>query len=492
MLGTVLIVVGVVSVLVVVILAVHLCVNYHYLSRLVNEDGVEMPSFGPVLGPYDLTLIDRVIFLRYTRFERFLCWLGTKKGKFGMISFALFGKLYVLAWNPEACKQVFVNPDPSIWSQRRSYKWDIFIKTFKNLILDSILVVEGTEWTRQQGALHPIFHSTPNLAALVPCFQSVSQELCANLKNNLGLCELYPWMRNAVLDTLGRCGLGLDFYTTKGEQTIISEAYDVLERGIGQPFWLILHSYLTFLPGAKKFQKARTVFWDCVREKIQHKQKDSDPQHDLLYQMVQELDSGKLTEADVLQNVFLFFLAGHNTTAAILVFVLDLLATHPDVQQKCREEVNSVGEISFDSLKELSYLDHVLLETIRMRPPISTLIREASQDTNVAGFHIPKGTSIVAAIGNLQFDPASWDDPNQFRPERWEKSDHPPPQFIAFGAGYRACLGEMLAKLQMKVILVNLLRTFEFLPNPGHPLKYRQAITLQPKQGFSLNVSLVK
>jgi len=185
----------------------------------------------------------------------------------------------------------------------------------------------------------------------------------------------------------------------------------------------------------------------------------------LLDLMIDSHDNENMTETELIQNFFLFFLAGHKTTSGTLSLVLDIFASHPEIQRKCREEVDNVlpgQNPDYDSIKNLKYLDNVIHETMRIRGVVNGLGRVAKQDCTLAGYHIPKGTFLLIAMSNLHNDPDVWDNPQEFIPERWDSPKVQKNVLMPFGLGERICLGMTFANLEMRLCLVKLLQRYEF------------------------------
>ncbi|CAG8775300.1 1716_t:CDS:2, partial [Racocetra persica] len=144
-------------------------------------------------------------------------------------------------------------------------------------------------------------------------------------------------------------------------------------------------------------------------------------------------------------NLGVFMLAGHDTTANSLATVLYLLAAHKDVQRKAREEILRVlGDDSTPSLeqqKSLKYLDMILHENLRLYPPIAILpARKTTKDVECRGHVIPAGACIQLFIYGIHHSPKLWKNPEEFLPERFENEQHEHGEFrswLGFGDGSR-------------------------------------------------------
>ncbi|KAE8749398.1 Cytochrome P450 CYP6, partial [Frankliniella occidentalis] len=166
-----------------------------------------------------------------------------------------------------------------------------------------------------------------------------------------------------------------------------------------------------------------------------------------------------------------FFLAGYETTSSTLTFTLYLLAKHPEVQDKVVEEMREAldkhgGEIEYDTLLNLPYTDMVLNETMRLYPSVPFLNREAMRERKLplTDLVLDKGTRIMIPIRALHMDPKYWDDPEEFKPERFTKDKmeaRHPMVYLPFGDGPRICIGMRMGLIQMKMTLMTILTRAE-------------------------------
>lgn len=409
-----------------------------------------------------------------------------------------FGKIFILTWNPDFVKDVFVKPNQQVWNKLDQ----VFSESFSEIIGDSVVQVEGLKWKKQRQILNPSFKYS-HLNNLIPGFHTIATTLCHQLdiecKNNQ--FEPYYWMSRATVDALGKCGFGMDFDALHGKISEIYCAYEGILKIFTNPLFLIKGFSKLPIKSNKEFKKSMNDFkkWSIITiEKQLKKMEDPNRSHEpnLLDAMIEShfAENSQLTEKELLNNIFIFFLAGHETTSGTLTFVLESLARHHDIQEKCRDEIKSLfqwGEIPTpEKLKKLHYLNLVINETLRVYPLVSAISREAKEDTQLNGYFIPKGTVVAAAIGNLQYRSDYWENSTTFDPSRWEDKIHNAPHFMPFGAGPRICLGMKFAKLEMQVVLINLLLRFKF--DILSDMKFQRGITLRPKEGYQLKISCLK
>lgn len=165
------------------------------------------------------------------------------------------------------------------------------------------------------------------------------------------------------------------------------------------------------------------------------------------------------------------FAAGTDTTYTVLEWAMTELLRNPEILRKVQNEVQGIVKekqhITEDDLENMHYLKAVIKETLRLHPPIPLLVpRESIQDVKVMGYDIAAGTLVITNSWAIGRDPTSWEEPNEFRPERFlgTSIDFKGHDFelIPFGAGRRGCPGTMFAMAINELALANLLHKFDW------------------------------
>ncbi|XP_060540056.1 cytochrome P450 3A9-like [Pantherophis guttatus] len=176
-----------------------------------------------------------------------------------------------------------------------------------------------------------------------------------------------------------------------------------------------------------------------------------------------------LSDKEILAQAFIFVFAGYEPTSNSLGYMAYNLATHPDVQQKLQEEIDTVlpnkAPVTYDAIMQLEYLDMVLNETQRIYPLGGRIERVCKTDVEINGMTIPKGTVIMIPPLILHQVPEYWPEPEEFRPERFSKENKEnidPYTYLPFGAGPRNCLGMRFALVTMKVAIAVIMQHFSF------------------------------
>ncbi|XP_049831289.1 cytochrome P450 6k1-like [Schistocerca gregaria] len=211
-------------------------------------------------------------------------------------------------------------------------------------------------------------------------------------------------------------------------------------------------------------------------------------------------DISKLTMDEVAAQAFIFFAAGFETSSSTISFTLFELAHNISLQNKLQEEIDSVlkeeGDITYESIAKMTYLDKVVSETLRKYPPLAFLNRECNKDYQVPGSDLvlEKGSAVLVSTLGLHRDPEYFPDPERFDPERFteeEKARRHPYVYLPFGEGPRICIGMRLGLLQTKVGLVYILSKYS-LRTVGHtPSKldfHSRSFILLSKSGIHLRL----
>ncbi|XP_021349472.1 cytochrome P450 3A24-like [Mizuhopecten yessoensis] len=245
-------------------------------------------------------------------------------------------------------------------------------------------------------------------------------------------------------------------------------------------------------------------FTDITRDRIN--QSDAPIRSDFLKFMTERSDNDNnnsaknkergLTEEEITANILFFIMAGYDTTANALAFLAYNLATNTDCQERLIHEINNSiikGDMCYDSIMDLPYLDKVVSETLRMFPPMLRFNRRASSDVTVCGRHIPRDMDVSVPIFALHRDPEVWADPHKFDPERFapeQVARRPTYAYVPFGAGPRHCFASKFAVFEIKLAIVHLLKHFklESAPETEMPPKLEKGGFARAENGIWLRV----
>ncbi|KAL8727067.1 MAG: hypothetical protein Q9166_006310 [cf. Caloplaca sp. 2 TL-2023] len=241
-----------------------------------------------------------------------------------------------------------------------------------------------------------------------------------------------------------------------------------------------------------------------AKSKLPEKE-DSDSLTDILSVA---LSSGHFSDADLVNQLMTFLLAGHETTASALSWTICMLCTHPNIQTRLRDEVRSADlpdprtnttNISASQIDRLPYLNAVCNEVLRVYPPIPITVRVAACDTSIIGQHIPKGTAVYLAPWATNVNKELWgEDAEEFNPERWMGAGNSKTggvdnnyAFLTFLHGPRSCIGQGFAKGELLCLVAAWVRCFETsFAVEGCKVKVKSGLTPRP-DGLSVRVRVL-
>jgi retinoid hydroxylase len=300
----------------------------------------------------------------------------------------------------------------------------------------------------------------------------------------------YPELRNYTLDIACKLLVGLE----GGSKASLGHQYETWVAG--------LFSFPVNLPWTsfgKALRSREKLLTEIEKLILARQQQSTPPQNqdalDLL--LSARDDEGQTLPVEELKDQILTLLfAGHETLTSSLVSLCMLLAQHPEVLKRARQEQQELSDqpLVSETLKEMPYLDQILKEVLRVIPPVAGGFRKVLQDCEYGGFEIKKGWQLLYQIASTHQDSSVYPDPQEFDPERFDKSraedKQKPFTHIPFGGGVRECIGKEFARLEMKIFAARLLREYQWELVPGQDLEL--AVIPTPKPNDDLKVKFRK
>ncbi|OPC77375.1 hypothetical protein B4N89_43460 [Embleya scabrispora] len=207
---------------------------------------------------------------------------------------------------------------------------------------------------------------------------------------------------------------------------------------------------------------------------------------------VRNEDGRGLTDAEIHDQVFTFYLGGSETTAPSLAWSLYLLGRNPDIRGRLHDEVDAVlcGRVAeFDDIPKLDLTRRVIMESLRLYPPGWLFTRVTTKDTELAGRRLPAGSVVLYSPHIVQHRADLFPEPERFDPDRWLDDGPRPPRggFTPFGAGARKCIGEVFALTEATLALASIAARWELDPLPGARERLTPRLSSTPR---SLPMSL--
>jgi retinoid hydroxylase len=203
-------------------------------------------------------------------------------------------------------------------------------------------------------------------------------------------------------------------------------------------------------------------------------------------------DGQGLSIEELKDQLLVLLFAGHETLTSALASLCLLLVQNPEALEKARAEQLPLRSqpLTFETLKQMTYLDRVLKEVLRVVPPVGGGFREVIQSCEYQGYQLPKGWQVLYQINVTHQDPTIYQNPERFDPDRFspERAEDRIKTFghVPFGGGLRECLGKEFARLEMKLFAARLLREFDWQLVPGQDLSLVVIPTPKPRDGLKV------
>jgi cytochrome P450 len=363
-----------------------------------------------------------------------------------------------------------------------------------------LLIAEGDKWRWQRRLAAPLFRAD-EIAAYVPSFVSHADRLLRRWREEgEGIKPVDRDMAAMTLQALVDTLFGADLGET--DRRIIETASAAFLK---PTVWKIAYGSLKLPawmphPGMLTMARAARAARDVAHHALIKRRQSGKTGIDLLGRLMAARDpeTGRaMSDELIVDNMVTYLLAGHETTAKALTWTLYALAQLPAWQDRTRAEVLSVardGTIGVEQLTELTLLDAVFQEAMRLYPPGPTLMRIAKRDLRLGPQDIRQGATIIIPIYVVHRHRRLWAEPLRFDPVRFApeaKAGRHRCAYMPFSAGPRNCIGATFAMYEGKVMLATLLAKARFdLPRNEVPVPVAR-ITLHSRTGVSLNVTAV-
>jgi len=365
------------------------------------------------------------------------------------------------------------------------------------LLGNSVFLTNGDEWQRQRRIIDPAFEGG-RLKSAFPAILSAGEAAIDRLRPlaNGATIDVEPITSHLAADVIFRSLFSIPIEDEQATKTF--EAFRAHQRS--QPI-VNLSAFLSgpdWMP--KLFRKETTETAEEIRgliAKLVERRADQiatgcapDDLATKIMTMTDPETGDGFSSDEMVDQVAIFFLAGHETSAAALAWALYLLALYPEWQEKVRDEEDGFsGE--FAGLSKLAFTRDVFRETLRLYPPVPMMVREAAQTETFRKRPVPKSSQIIVSPWHLHRQNRLWDDPDEFRPDRWvtqngkECSQN---AYLPFSSGPRVCTGAGFAMMEGVLLLSKLVGAFAFEVDNSRPPVPVAQLTVRSKDGIFLQI----
>ncbi len=366
------------------------------------------------------------------------------------------------------------------------------------LLGESIFTTNDEVWKKQRELLRPSFEMT-RISKVFNLMSEAVEDMMKRFEKypNGSIIEVDEAMTFITADVIFRTIMSskldeeqgkkiLDAFVTFQEQSV----HTAMRRMFRFPKWL------SYVLGDRKRAKAgdviRQVLSDIIKPRYDAVSSGKAQSfEDILGSLLLVVDAQtnqRFSFEEILDQVAMLFLAGHETTASSLTWTLYLLSLYPDEQEKAYKEIIQVlqGEnIQISHLRQFKYLTNIFKESLRLYPPVGFFAREAKKDTKIRDKMVKKGSGVVVAPWLIHRHESFWAGPHEFRPSRFE-SEYKKDAYLPFGAGERICIGQGFAMQEAILILASILRKYKLELEEGFVPDVVGRLTVRSANGMNI------
>ncbi|NP_001292049.1 cytochrome P450 6a9 [Musca domestica] len=368
-----------------------------------------------------------------------------------------------------------------------------------------LFFLDGLKWKSLRQKLTPTF-SSGKIAKMFPMVKNLTGRLMETMEEKLEdsekqedenakhVLEMKDLLARFGTDVIGCCAFGIDCnslsdpeakFHIMGQRLFSEPRNGQLGNALAFNFpELVQKLHMKVIP-----DEISEFFMDLVKKTIQSREENPTERDDFLALLMELRESKQiktedgeetksLTLEEIAAQIVLFFLAGYETSSTTVGFALYELARHQEIQNRLRQEVNEIWvkygkDFTYESVKDMTYLQQVIQETLRLYIPVPVLNRKCLEDYPVPGhdekYLIKKGMNVIIPVLAIQRDEEFFPQPEEFNPDNFEASrckDRESVVYMPFGEGPRNCIGKRFGEMQTGLVLATLIKKFKFSTCP--------------------------
>ena len=360
-----------------------------------------------------------------------------------------------------------------------------------------LLTNTGKDWLRQRRLIQPGFHREriENLIELMMgVINNMGNELRLSVVKNVDITSL---MHTFSFEIMARTMLSQPLPEDELNMLLktVNEVQEFIVKQVRMPFLL---PYFQLTGQVRKNKKMVKEMRSQLLKYIETRRGEEDFRNDLLQMLLDARyeDNGEpMSNEKLIDEILILFVAGHETSANALSWTLYLLCQHPHYIEAIRNESSVLNNhnINMDTVKQLSLTERVIQEAMRLYPPAWITDREALTETEIKGINISKGEMVVPYIYGCHRNPAHWEkpevfDPDRFLPERIKA--RAPFAYLPFGGGPRFCIGNNFSMMEMQLTIAYLCKNFNFSME-NFDIEIKPLVTLRPAENMMMKFNKI-
>ncbi|MEL6793703.1 MAG: cytochrome P450, partial [Pseudomonadota bacterium] len=371
-------------------------------------------------------------------------------------------------------------------------------RTLYDLLGDSVFVTNGEVWKRQRRMIDPAFEGG-RLRDVFPAMEAAAESCVARLAPLADGREVEMEFEasHAAADVIFRTLFSVPI--EEGAAQEVFHAFRRYQRAapvlsmmdlIGAPAWAPR-------PGRAVARREGAAIRALLRKFVERRAAEIEAgtaPDDLATKIMltrDPVDGKRFSPDEMLDQVAIFFLAGHETSASALAWGLYLLANDPSAQDRVRQEVRAAGPLDMSSVRKLKFTRDVFRETLRLYPPVPMMVRETVKPERFRERALKTGSMFILSPWHIQRHERLWTAPDVFDPDRWEdgaQKDAQRDAYMPFSAGARVCTGAGFAMLEGVLLLAAIIDAYVVTAGDVAPAPTTQ-LTVRSETGINLRLS---
>ncbi|EJY57790.1 AAEL017297-PA [Aedes aegypti] len=455
--------------------------------------------------PASFELLDKTIHPA----KHFLRWYKQFKGQYPLTGVIMFIKPIAIPLDLDLIKRILVK-DFQYFQNR-----GIYYNERDDPLSAHLFSLEGAKWRSLRAKISPTFTSG-KMKMMYPTMVAAGKQFSEYLEEKVedgNELEMRDLLARFTTDMIGTCAFGIECNSMKEPNSKFREMgrkhFEAPRNALKDAFKMTAPGLARFLRVTEILPDVSEFFMDVVKSTVEYRMKNNVRRNDFMDLLIAMLDdktegSESLTINEIAAQAYVFFIAGFETSSTTMTWALHELSRNPDIQEEGRKCVQEVlekynGVMSYEAIMEMTYIDQIINETLRLYPPVPMHFRVVSKDYHVPETDtiLPAGTFTMIPVYAIHHDEDIFPEPEKFDPTRFTPEEVNKRHAFAwtpFGEGPRVCIGLRFGMMQARIGLALMLKNLRFSPGPKTCTEMEfqpQNFILSPKEGLWLNVEKI-
>lgn len=346
---------------------------------------------------------------------------------------------------------------------------------------------DGSYWLRQRRLMQPAFHKQRinNLATQMIAATNALLTRWEQYAKQGKVLDIHEEMMHLTLCIAGMTLFGLDL---SDEKNPIGKAFQAMAHDMSNYVYFPLPPLSVPTPRNRRMRAALRTLDTMIYELIRERRQEKTDRGDLLSMLLlaRDDDGQGMNEQQLRDEIISLLFAGHETTANNLTWAWCELSRHVKAEERLRGEVETVlhgKSPTFADVSQMAYVRMVMDEVLRLYPPTANLVRHSRENDEICGYRLPANRMVMMNIIAAHRNPAYWEQPDAFEPERFSpeypaEGEHR--AYFPFGRGPHLCIGNSFALMEGQIILAMIAQHYRLRLQSDQPVEPRMVLTVQP------------